>query len=79
MPSNTGNNFPLVYFLLPGKTREVCITSFILLKEAAQNSGLEVDPHRVLTDFWPYSNLLPSAYHKLKRRGVYSTTHSQAI
>ena len=41
---------PLVYFLLPGKRREAYNTSFILLKEAAQNIGIEVDPQRVLTD-----------------------------
>ncbi len=35
----------------PGKTREAYNTSFILLKEAAQNLGFEVDPQRVLTDF----------------------------
>ena len=43
--------FPLVYFLLPGKTQEAYNTSFILLREAAQNIGLEVDPQRVLTDY----------------------------
>ena len=40
-----------MYFLLPAKSREAYNTSFILLKEAAQNIGLEVDPQRVLTDF----------------------------
>ena len=32
-----GQQFPLVYVLLPGKTREAYNTSFILLKEAEQN------------------------------------------
>ena len=40
-----------MYFLLPGKSQEAYNTSFILLKEAAQNIGLEVEPQRVLTDF----------------------------
>ena len=36
--------WPLVYFLLPGKSRENYNTSLILLKEAAQNIGIVVQP-----------------------------------
>ena len=44
-----GQQFPLAYFLLPGKSREVYNTSFVLLKEAAQNLGLDVNPEKELT------------------------------
>ena len=49
--SKHGQQFPMVYFLLPSKSQEVYNTAFILLKEAAQNIGTEVNPPRVLTDF----------------------------
>ena len=43
-----GQQLPLVYFLLPGKTQAAYNTSFMLLKETAQNLGLQVDPRMYL-------------------------------
>lgn len=38
-----GQQFPLIYFLLPDKTRETYNISSILLNEAAQNFGFQVE------------------------------------
>ena len=63
-----GQQFPLVYFLLPGKSWEAYNTSyntsFILLNEAAQNIGLEVDPYRLWTSFTAVSCYLLSTGRK---------------
>ena len=45
-----GKQFPLAYFLLPGKSRDVYNTAFALLHEAAR-SHLPVQPSQFLTDF----------------------------
>ena len=70
-----GQQFPLVYFLLPGKSREAYNTSFILLKEAAPNIGLEVEPQRVLTDFQlALQQSFAICFPQAERKGCHSTT-----
>ena len=69
-----GQQFPLVYFLLPGKNREAYNTSFILLKEAPQNIGLEVKSQRVLTDFeLALQQSVAICFPEAERKGATST------
>ncbi len=44
-------HFPVVYCLLPRKTWEVYNRAFTLVKEAAQNLHLEINPELIMTDF----------------------------
>ena len=46
-----GKQFPLVYFLLPNKTRETYNMAFLLLKESCQNYHISLDPPEVKTGF----------------------------
>ena len=67
-----GQQFPLVYFLLPGKSREAYNTSFILLKEAAQNIGLKVEHQRVLADFeLPLQQSVAVCFPQAEKKGCH--------
>ena len=46
-----GQQFPMVYCLLPGKSREIYNRVFIVLKERLQNLGLDLAPEHVMSDF----------------------------
>ena len=46
-----GKQFPLVYFLLPSKSRETYNMAFLLFKEICQNYSIDLDPQQVKTDF----------------------------
>ena len=46
-----GKLFPLVYCILPAKSREVYNTVFLLTKEIAQNFNLVIDPVALKADF----------------------------
>ena len=69
-----GQQFPVVYFLLPRKARETYNKAFTMLKEAAQNFGLDIVPNKVMTDFesglvqaiqisFPTAEILGCFYH----------------
>ena len=52
MPSTMRHQqFPLIYMLLPNKTRETYNRAFTLLKEAAQSENLDIRPDIIMTDF----------------------------
>ena len=46
-----GQTFPMVYALLPNKQRHTYNKAFLMLKEAAQNLDLELNPSTVMSDF----------------------------
>ena len=46
-----GQQFPLVYCLLPDKSRETYIRVFELIKEKAEEQDLNLNPDTVLSDF----------------------------
>ena len=46
-----GQQFPLVYGLLPGKSREVYNQFFMAVKEEALKSGVHFSPDEIMTDF----------------------------
>ena len=46
-----GQQFPLVYGLLPGKSRDVYHEFFMGVKEEAMNNGQHISPEEIMTDF----------------------------
>ena len=46
-----GQRFPLVYCLLPGKSRDMYNRCISILKEEAQDNGLQLHPHEIVLDF----------------------------
>ena len=46
-----GKQFPLVYCLLPGKSRSINLKSLELLVSMARQLGFNIKPNEVLTDF----------------------------
>ena len=45
-----GQQFPLVYGLLPGKSRETYNRFFMGVKEEAMQRGINVSPEEIMTD-----------------------------
>ena len=46
-----GQQFPLVYGLLPGKSRDIYHQFFMGVKEEAMNNGQHISPEEIMTDF----------------------------
>ena len=46
-----GQQFPLVYCLLPGKSRDMYNRCISILKEEAQDKGLQLHPHEIVLDY----------------------------
>ena len=48
---NHGQIFPMIYALLPNKQCKTYSKAFLLLKEAAMNNDLTLDPETLLCDY----------------------------